>query len=87
VGTWIAIRVSDCGPGLSSEDLERIFEPFQSTGSSAGSGLGLAIARGFVEASGGRLRVRSEPGQGSTFSIQLPATPSARAAGAVPASS
>jgi two-component system, OmpR family, sensor histidine kinase KdpD len=73
-GRWLTLRVSDHGPGIASEELERIFEPFhRSIGEPAGgSGLGLAIARGFVEANGGRLRAESVSGDGSTFVFQLP---------------
>ena len=68
------LRVSDRGPGIPKEELERVFEPFyRARGSGAsGSGLGLAIARGFVEANGGRLKAESLPGQGTTFVFQLP---------------
>lgn len=74
IGASVAIRVADRGPGVPADQLERIFEPFHSAGdsSSPGAGLGLAIARGFVEASGGSLRVVSLPGRGSTFTIRLP---------------
>lgn len=72
VGSELAIRVTDRGPGVSRADLERIFEPFHALGDAGGTGLGLAIARGFVEANGGKLRVQSLPGQGSTFSIHMP---------------
>jgi two-component system sensor histidine kinase KdpD len=73
VGGELVIRVSDRGPGVAREELERIFEPFH-TGDEGGegSGLGLAIARGFVEANGGSLRAQSLPGQGATFVIRLP---------------
>jgi two-component system sensor histidine kinase KdpD len=73
-GSRLLIRVSDHGPGIPKEQLERIFEPFYQVngGTHRGSGLGLAIARGFVEANGGRLRAQSLPGQGSTFVIELP---------------
>jgi signal transduction histidine kinase len=68
------ISVSDDGPGIAPEDQERIFERFyrvrESTG--VGTGLGLAIARGLVELHGGTLRVKSAPGEGSTFTITLP---------------
>ena len=65
---------SDCAPASSRAT---IFRPSTGpggphTGAAAGSGLGLAIARGFVEANGGRLRVESLPGQGSTFVVELP---------------
>ncbi len=73
-GQMLNLRVSDRGPGIPKEELERVFEPFyRARGSgAAGSGLGLAIARGFVEANGGRLRAESLPGQGTTFVFQLP---------------
>jgi two-component system sensor histidine kinase KdpD len=74
-GEWLTLRVSDQGPGIATEDLERVFEPFHRAldRPSGGSGLGLAIARGFVEANGGRLRAESLTGKGSTFVFQLPA--------------
>jgi two-component system, OmpR family, sensor histidine kinase KdpD len=79
-GAWLTLRVSDQGPGIARDELERIFEPFQRSleRPSGGSGLGLAIARGFVEANGGRLRAESVPGKGSTFVFQLPASRDAR---------
>jgi two-component system sensor histidine kinase KdpD len=66
--------VSDSGPGIPHEELERIFEPFHrvSGKAGAGSGLGLAITRGFVEANGGRVRAESHPGRGTTFTLDLP---------------
>jgi two-component system, OmpR family, sensor histidine kinase KdpD len=74
-GAWLTLRVSDQGPGIARDELERIFEPFHRAldRPSRGSGLGLAIARGFVEANRGRLRAESVPGKGSTFVFQLPA--------------
>ena len=72
---FVILRVSDRGPGIAGEELERIFEPFHRTrgeDSSSGSGLGLAIARGFLEANGGRIRAESLPGQGTSFVIQVP---------------
>jgi two-component system sensor histidine kinase KdpD len=73
-GHRVHLRVTDHGPGIDPEDLDRIFEPFYRTAGATGrgSGLGLAIAKGFVEASGGRIWARSLPGQGSTFTIDLP---------------
>ena len=78
MGDDVAFRVSDRGPGIAREELERIFEPFHS-GDSGGTGLGLAIARGFVEANGGSLRAQSLPGQGATFVLRLPVTKAADA--------
>lgn len=65
------LTVLDSGPGLSAEDLERIFERFYSrTGSGTGIGLGLPIARAIAEAHGGRLTA-SSPG-GARFDLELP---------------
>jgi two-component system sensor histidine kinase KdpD len=79
-GARLTLRVTDHGPGIPREDLERIFEPFHrsSEHAAAGSGLGLAIARGFVEANGGRLRAESVRGRGSAFVFQLPIPAEAR---------
>jgi two-component system sensor histidine kinase KdpD len=69
----ILLRISDRGPGIRQQELERVFEPFTHVGEDgSGSGLGLAIARGFLEANGGRIRAESLPGQGTSFVIQLP---------------
>lgn len=68
----VRIDVADNGPGIRPEDRELMFEPFFTT-KAAGSGLGLAIVRGTVERHGGNLRVHTELGLGTTFSIFLPA--------------
>jgi two-component system sensor histidine kinase KdpD len=71
----VVLRISDHGPGIPQEELERVFEPFhrsRESSESTGSGLGLAIARGFLEANGGRIRAESLPGQGTSFVIQVP---------------
>ena len=85
-GAFAILRVTDHGPGVPRDELERIFEPFYRSRdrAGAGSGLGLAIARGFLEANGGRIRAESLPGQGTSFVIQLPVpaeTPTASASG------
>jgi signal transduction histidine kinase len=69
------ISVGDDGVGIAAVDLDRIFEEFQQVGTShlqEGTGLGLAISRRFVELHGGRLRVQSELGHGSVFTIIIP---------------
>jgi signal transduction histidine kinase len=68
---WVRIDVSDTGPGIRQEDLDRLFEPFFTT-KAAGSGLGLAIVRGIVERHGGSIHVDVRPGAGSTFTVRLP---------------
>ena len=70
---FFLISVQDTGCGIAKDDLERIFEPFFTTKDlSEGSGLGLAMVDGFAEQSGGRVRVTSTPGKGSTFDLILP---------------
>jgi signal transduction histidine kinase len=79
----LGVEVTDTGPGIHAEDLERIFLPFeQGTGHrDGGAGLGLAISRRIVDAQGGRLGVRSRLGEGSTFTLTLPAPPTTGASG------
>jgi CheY-like chemotaxis protein len=70
-------RVRDNGPGVSSADLDAIFQPFvhagQATGSQSGAGLGLPICRQIVERMNGRIWAETNPGQGSTFAFDLTA--------------
>ncbi|HJR25957.1 MAG TPA: HAMP domain-containing sensor histidine kinase [Acidimicrobiales bacterium] len=69
----VRVSVRDPGPGIAPEDHERIFHKFeQGTDPAEGSGIGLAVCRELIEAHGGRLRVDSAPGAGSTFSFDLP---------------
>ena len=69
----VAIEVSDTGRGIASELQPRIFEPFFTTkAAGGGTGLGLAIARDIVRAHNGDIRVRSEIGVGTTFTVVLP---------------
>ncbi len=68
----VAIEVEDKGRGIETADLARIFEPFFTTRPD-GTGLGLAICHKVVRAHGGDIRVRSTPGEGSTFTVVLPA--------------
>ena len=72
-GDHVIASVADDGPGMPEEMLTRIFEPFFTTKAvGEGSGLGLAISHGIVRQHGGRLRVRSSLGAGTTFEIDLP---------------
>ena len=74
----ILIGVSDQGQGISHEDQERLFAPFErleGTATKAGLGLGLLVCRRLVEAHGGKIWVESEPGSGSTFWFTLPLSP------------
>jgi two-component system sensor histidine kinase KdpD len=71
-GDDVLIRISDRGPGLDAEDLERIFEPFEH-GRGQGTGLGLAIARGFAQANGCRLSADPSSGSGASFVLAIPA--------------
>ena len=68
----VAIEIEDRGRGIGADDLPRIFEPFFTTRPD-GTGLGLAICHKVVRAHGGDIRVRSSPGEGSTFTVVLPA--------------
>jgi signal transduction histidine kinase len=76
-GGWVEVRVRDTGVGIEPDELPRVFDRFY-RGDAArarpgGTGLGLAIARLLVEQHGGTIGVRSEPGEGSEFTVRLPA--------------
>ncbi len=70
-----SIEIEDTGPGLTAEEIERIFEPFTRSGnvgpSAPGAGLGLTIAKMLTDLMGGQLSVTSTPGQGSVFRVKL----------------
>jgi two-component system, NtrC family, sensor histidine kinase HydH len=68
---WVVLDVIDTGQGMPEPVCARIFDPFFST-RSGGSGLGLPTTRKIIEAHGGTIRVQSEPGKGSQFTVQLP---------------
>ncbi len=74
----VLIQVEDNGPGISPEDQDRLFEEFvrirASAGKSRGSGLGLSIVKRAADVHGGDVRVESELGEGSTFTLELPLT-------------
>jgi signal transduction histidine kinase len=76
---WVTLVVSDNGPGISSEYVDHIFEPFTQIDQTAtrikgGVGLGLSVARTFAQMLGGTLSVTSTVGAGSTFTLRLPQT-------------
>jgi PAS domain S-box-containing protein len=72
-GDYVFLSVRDQGPGIPAGDLQRIFVPYYTT-KKTGSGLGLAIAYSIVGKHNGHIRVESAEGQGSTFTVYLPAT-------------
>jgi PAS domain S-box-containing protein len=96
-GGEIALHVTDNGIGMSRSQCQHLFRAFEQAEASTtrrfgGTGLGLAICRDLVELMGGRIRVRSTPGEGTVFSVRLPlerldgqSAPSAAAAVPVPA--
>jgi len=67
----IGITVADTGRGISPEHLSKVFDPYFTTKSS-GTGLGLAMAYNITEAMGGSIKVKSDPGKGTVFSIMIP---------------
>jgi signal transduction histidine kinase len=72
-----AVSVTDTGPGIPDQEQARIFEQFHQVDSSntkakGSTGLGLAIAKQIVEMHGGRIWVKSIPGKGATFQVELP---------------
>ena len=72
---WTRIAARDTGSGMTEEVADRIFEPFYTTKEvGAGSGLGLSQVYGFVNQSGGEVRVVTAPGQGAEFELLLPVT-------------
>ena len=75
----VIITVRDFGPGIASNELERVFEPFYQCGETAGgefsgTGLGLTLARELVKLHGGSMNLASRPGAGVTASVTLPAS-------------
>ncbi len=72
-GEWLQVSFADSGPGLSQEDVGKIFEPFYTT-KATGTGLGLAVSYGIVERHGGRITVENVAGQGACFTVYLPRT-------------
>jgi len=74
---WIEFSIRDTGIGIAPEQLSTLFQPFVQIDSSlnrqySGTGLGLALVRRLTELHGGEVRVESEPGQGSCFTVRIP---------------
>jgi CheY-like chemotaxis protein/anti-sigma regulatory factor (Ser/Thr protein kinase) len=89
-GEWVRLDVRDTGRGMTPAEQTRLFQPFTRlltrSENPEGTGLGLALSQRLCRLMGGDLMLtHSEPGQGSTFTIRLPATPAAGATAAVPA--
>jgi signal transduction histidine kinase len=70
----VQVRVTDTGPGIPPDKLEKIFMPFWSS-KPEGTGLGLPTTRRIIEECGGEVRVHSEPGRGTRFTVSLPRIP------------
>jgi signal transduction histidine kinase/CheY-like chemotaxis protein len=72
---FAAVEIEDTGPGMTAEDIERIFEPFArgnaAASSAPGAGLGLTIAKMLTDLMGGEMKVQSTPGTGSLFCVRL----------------
>jgi signal transduction histidine kinase len=91
-GRLAELSVADSGTGIAPADLRHIFDPFFTTKSGpddtglGGTGLGLSVCRDIVEAHHGRLRAESRLGQGTTFTLRLPACPAPPASSASTAS-
>jgi two-component system OmpR family sensor kinase len=80
----VVLDVADDGPGMTSEQAQRVFERFYRADqarnrASGGTGLGLAIVHGLVTAHGGTVTVATAPGRGADFQVKLPLSPDAQA--------
>lgn len=73
---WFSVVVQDTGPGMTDEEVTKVFEPFEQSAravsSEAGTGLGLPIAREYVRLLGGELQLQTAPGHGCVFSFRIP---------------
>jgi len=77
-GEMVSVRVSDTGTGIAPEHIQRIYDPFFTTktapkeGQSRGTGLGLSVTYGIIQEHAGKIRVESNPGNGTTFALDFP---------------
>ncbi|MDH5545824.1 MAG: ATP-binding protein [Gammaproteobacteria bacterium] len=72
---WVRFEVSDTGIGIADENINKVFEPFERLGQEyvvEGTGIGLTVTRSLVELLGGRIKVNSVLGEGTTFSVEFP---------------
>ena len=84
-GTDVVAEIADTGRGIPAADLDKLFDPFFTTKPlGVGSGLGLSICYNLIESYGGRIEVESREGEGSHFTVRLPAATPARDAAAPP---
>jgi PAS domain S-box-containing protein len=73
---YVRVSFADDGPGIAPESLDKVFDPFFTTrAEGGGTGLGLSACHGIVTEHGGRIYVRSKPGKGATFFVELPLSP------------
>lgn len=77
---WIRVIVEDTGTGIDPEHLDKVFDPFFSTKEETGFGLGLSVTYGIIKNHGGTVDVRSTPGEGTTFIIEVPVVAAAERA-------
>jgi two-component system NtrC family sensor kinase len=86
VDDGVEVQVSDTGPGIKPENLDRLFEPgFTTKGKRVGMGLGLAICREIIDRHAGDISVATQVGVGTTFTVRLPLTLSSEGSQAAPA--
>ena len=74
-GEWAALSIADTGPGISQEDLPRVFDRYyhsSRSGTQKSTGLGLAIVKNLVELHRGTIELKSAPGKGTVFTVRLP---------------
>jgi PAS domain S-box-containing protein len=72
-GRYVKLDISDTGPGIDSENIDRIFDPYFTTkGLGEGTGLGLSVVQGIVKTHHGAVTVKSEPGKGTVFEVLFP---------------
>jgi signal transduction histidine kinase len=71
-GRYVELSVRDTGEGMSHEVKDRVFEPFYTTKKERGTGLGLSMVHAIITQSGGQIKIDSEPGLGTTFTMLLP---------------